>query len=68
MEFKQILREFLTENNLTQTAFAQKIGIKPSQVSEWLSGKAKPGDDNLKQMVLVFGVTADYFLGVTDEY
>ena len=34
MEFKDILNEFLTENNLTQVAFAKAIGVKQSQVSE----------------------------------
>lgn len=43
--FSEILKEFLTLNNLTQTAFAEAVGIKQSQVSEWLKGKAKPGYD-----------------------
>lgn len=68
LEFRDILKNFLTENRLTQTAFARKVGIKPSQVSEWLSGKAKPRYDLLKQMSLAFGISADYFLGITTEY
>ena len=53
--FNEILRDFLDENNLTQVAFAKTIGIKQSQVSEWLKGKAKPGYDILKQMDITFG-------------
>ena len=68
MEFPAILSEFLKENNLTRTAFAARIGVKPSQVSEWLKGKAKPGYDNLRQMALAFGISADYFLGVKEDY
>ena len=68
MEFKEILREFLDENNLTQVAFAKIIGVKQSQVSEWLNGKAKPGYDILKGMSKAFNITADYFLGITDSY
>lgn len=67
-EFYIVLKEFLEENDLTQLAFAQKIGVKQSQVSEWLKGKAKPGYDNLRQMSIAFEVTADYFLGLTDIY
>lgn len=67
-EFKEILKEFLSENNLIQSAFAKQISVKQSQVSEWLKGKAKPGYDTLKCMVCAFGVSADYFLGITDEY
>ena len=66
--FSEILKEFLTENNLTQVEFAKKIGVKQSQVSEWLKGKAKPGYDLLKSMAIAFNVSADYFLGIKNEY
>ena len=65
--FSKILKDFLMENNLTQVAFAQIIGVKQSQVSEWLKGKAKPGYDTLKTMALAFNISADYFLGI-DTY
>ena len=68
IEFRQILKEFLIENNLTQVEFAKRIGAKQGQVSEWLRGKAKPGYDTLRQISLAFGISADYFLGITDEY
>lgn len=67
-EFKDILKEFLTENNLTQVEFAKRIGVKQGQVSEWLYGKSKPGYDNLRAMASAFGISADYFLGITDIY
>ena len=66
--FPVILRDFLSENYLTQTAFATKIGVKQSQVSEWLGGKSKPGYDILRRMSLAFDISADYFLGLTDNY
>lgn len=66
--FSDILREFLDLNKLTQTAFAQKVGIKQSQVSKWLKGKAKPGYDLLKQICLAFDISADYLLGIKDKY
>ena len=68
MEFRHILKEFLSENNLTQVEFAKRIGAKQGQVSEWLKGKAKPGYDTLKQISLAFNISADYFLGITDDY
>ena len=67
-EFKEILKEFLEEKNLTQVAFAKIIGVKQSQVSEWLKGKAKPGYDVLRRMTLSFDITADYFLGIVETY
>ena len=67
VEFKEILKDFLEENNLTQVAFAKAIGVKQSQVSEWLKGKAKPGYDMLKSMAISFNVSADYFLGISEK-
>ena len=67
-EFREILKEFLLEKNLTQVAFASAIGVKQSQVSEWLKGKAKPGYDTLKQMSKNFNISSDYFLGITEDY
>ena len=63
-DFKDILKDFLEENNLTQVAFAKTIGVKQSQVSEWLNGKAKPGYDILKRMAIAYEISADYFLGI----
>lgn len=66
--FSEILKEFLEENQLTQVAFSKKIGVKQSQVSEWLSGKAKPGYDILRSMALAFDISADYFLGIKESF
>lgn len=68
IEFKEILKTFLKENDLTQTRFAGIVGVKQSQVSEWLKGKAKPSYDILRQMSKSFGISADYFLGIVDYY
>ena len=67
-DFKEILKEFLQENNFTQSKFAESVGVKQSQVSEWLKGKAKPGYDLLKQMSVALNISADYWLGITDVY
>lgn len=66
--FSDILKEFLALNNLTQTAFAFAIGVKQSQVSEWLHGKAKPSYDILRKMALTYNISADYFLGIDETF
>ncbi len=68
VEFKTILAEFLNENNLTQSDFANIIGVDHQLVGDWLKGRAKPGYDSLYAMAKAFDVTADYFLGLKDEY
>lgn len=67
-EFTSILKEFLAENELTVSEFARRVGARPSQVSEWLYGKAKPGYDYLRAMAVAFNISADYFLGITEIY
>ena len=67
-DFNVILSSFLKENALTQVSFAEKVGIKQSQVSEWLKGKAKPGYDNLRQIAVAFDISADYLLGLREDY
>ena len=66
IDFCEILKDFLIEKNLTQVAFAKAIGVKQSQVGEWLKGKAKPGYDTLKNMAIAFNISADYFLGIKE--
>lgn len=67
MEFKDILKYILKDSCLTQTAFASMIGVKQSQVSEWLKGKAKPAYDSLKAMALNLGYPAEFLLGLEEE-
>ncbi len=67
LEFKDILKLFLKEYSLTQTAFASAIGVKQSQVSEWLKGKSKPGYESLRAMVIAFGIPAEFFLGLESD-
>lgn len=64
--FSEILSALMKERKYTQTKLAELMEIKQSQISEWLSGKAKPGYDNLRKLAQVFEVSADYLLMLTD--
>lgn len=63
-----ILKEYLEENYITRKEFAARINVKPSQITEWLRGKAKPGYDSLRAMAKAYNVSADYFLGIIENY
>lgn len=65
--FADILKELLIELELNQSQFAAKIGLKQSQVSEWLKGKSNPGYDSLKAICLAFDISADRLLGLTND-
>lgn len=64
MDFIEILNDIMLELNLNQTEFAKKVGVKQGQVSEWLSGKSKPGYDSIKAICLALDVSADRLLGL----
>lgn len=64
--FNEILSDFLLDNGLTQTAFANRLGVKQSQVSEWLKGKAKPGYETLRALVLAFDKPAEFWLNLQE--
>ena len=66
MEFIEILQELMIDKSLNQTELAKLIGVKPSQVCEWLKGKSKPGYDSLKALALALDVSADVLLGISD--
>ncbi len=67
MNFIEILEDIMIENSLNQTALANAIGVKQSQVSEWLKGKSKPGYDNLKLICEKLDISGDKILGLKDN-
>lgn len=64
MDFIEILKDIMIDFNLNQSQLADKIGVKQSQVSEWLKGKSKPGYDNLKVICVSLGISGDRILGL----
>ncbi len=64
MDFIDILKEIMIEFNFNQSQLAEKLGLKQSQISEWLKGKSKPGYDNIKLICQTLGVSADRLLGL----
>lgn len=40
--FNEVMKQKMTEQNLSQRAFAKQIGVSPSRISEYVSGKAEP--------------------------
>ena len=67
MDFIEILKDILIDYNLNQSQLAKKIGVKQSQVSEWLKGKSKLGYDNIKSICISLGLSADRILGLDSK-
>ena len=67
MEIVKVLEQILYDNRLNQTQFAERIGVKPSQVSEWLAGKNKPGYEKLRAICKEFKLDANVLLSVSNK-
>lgn len=56
----------IARQNLSQQAAADKIGIKQQAYARYETGRSTPGMDVLRKMCVVFGVSADWLLGLSD--
>ncbi len=66
MDFIEILKELMIDNELNQVKLAKLVGVRQGQVSEWLNGKSKPGYDSLKALAIALNVSADVLLGISN--
>lgn len=66
MTIAKVILNIINDNNLTQKAFAQKINVNQSQISDWTSGKSKPSFDAIKDICLAFNLSADYVIGLKE--
>lgn len=60
------IKELMNEEKLTQTALANKIGVKQNTISAWLLGKKEPSIKSLWLLADYFGVEVDYLIGRKD--
>jgi len=55
------------QNNLSQEALAEKLGISRQAVSKWERAEASPDTDNLILLARLYGVSLDELLQTDDE-
>ncbi len=65
--FSELLKNLRAEADLSQKKLAEIIGVSPGNVSDWESGKAKPGYNALAALADCFEVSADYLLELEPE-
>ena len=65
MEIKisERIKEEMKYNNINQVQLAKAIGMRQSNVSEWLSGKKEPSINSLWLLADYFKVEIDYLVG-----
>lgn len=62
------LCQLIEESGLTQKEIYEKLNLSKNQLHYWKKGKAEPDLEQLKLLCNFFDVTADYLLGLEDEF
>ena len=57
---KERIKELREKNNLTISAFARSLGISPTSVSLYESGRQNPGKKTIQRICEVYGVDEKY--------
>ena len=60
------LAEVRKDHGDTQKALAEKLNVVYFTVSSWEQGKSEPNHGMLVHICRMYGVSADYLLGLTD--
>ncbi len=64
MWYIEIIKQVMQENELTQQAFADILGVNQTTVSQWLLGKKKPGYDSILLLYEKFDVEPNLLFGI----
>ena len=66
--FREILLNLLQENGINQRKLSKDTGIPPTTISGWLNAGRLPDYNALRTLRIYFDVTADYLLGLEDDF
>ncbi len=72
MEFGEVLRRLLEDNDITQRQLATDLNMGATTIGNYIRGIRQPDFDTLKLFADYFNVTTDYLLdyqsGITKEH
>ncbi len=66
--FGERLKALRTEKNIGQNSLAKELGLSNASISYWETGKQEPCAEAIFKLAQYFDVTADYLLGLSDDY
>lgn len=64
--FAARLKQAMAQTNMCQTQLSRATGIGKTSISQYLSGKNIPQDNNVDKLAKALNCSADYLLGVED--
>lgn len=65
---KKNLQEAIKNSEKTQTEIANALRITQSMVSKYKRGEKIPSLDTFANLCIILDISADYLLGLTNEY
>ena len=66
--FAERLKELRAEKNIGQNALAKALNLSNASLSYWETGKQIPSAEVIFKLAQYFNVSADYLLGLKDDY
>lgn len=63
--------KILLDKNMSQNAFAKRVGLASSTISDWKTKKTNPSADKIMDICMVLEVTPEQLLtgkGIDDDY
>lgn len=67
-DFGKRMKAYLVYSKQTQKAFSSKCGINERSIGEYSLGHNDPGVPNLRKIVAASGISADWWLGLSDAH
>jgi len=65
---EMLLGEFLKPMNISQTDFAERIGVSYPRLNEIIHGKRSVTPDTALRLARVLGMPADFWLGLQTDW
>jgi len=67
-EFGNRLKQTREDRDLSQSALAKLVGLQPSAISHFETGRRLPSFDNIVKLVVVLRKSADYLMGIEQYF
>lgn len=64
MPYIDVLKQLMSEKNLSQQKLADTLGVNQTTVSQWLLGRKKPGYDSILLLYEKFGICPNDLFGI----
>ncbi|MDO4549484.1 MAG: helix-turn-helix domain-containing protein [Clostridia bacterium] len=63
-EYAKKIRAYRLGVGINQPELAKTVGVTKNAVSNWEAGRTRPDLDSVKKLCMLFGISADDFLGI----